>query len=150
MVAKQKKRAAKKSGKAKTPRLFRMIVPVSDIERAAQFYGELLGAPGMRVSPGRHYFDCGGVILACFNPRADGDNWDARPLPDHIYFATGELAAVFVRAQKLGALSAEEVHGAAAGAMVKRPWGERSFYAQDPFGTKLCFVDEKTLFTGRR
>lgn len=150
MPAKGKRKMAKKGGKTKTPRLYRIIVPVGDIERAAQFYGTLLGAPGMRVSPGRHYFDCGGVILACFNPASDGDGWTAQPLPDHIYFATGELAAVFARAQNLGALSKEEVHGAAAGSIVRRPWGERSFYAQDPFGTKLCFVDEKTLFTGRR
>ena len=26
--------------------------------------------------------------------------------------------------------------------------GERSFYARDPFGNGLCFVDENTLFTG--
>jgi len=32
---------------------------------------------------------------------------------------------------------------------VERPWGERSFYAVDPFGNPLCFVDQKTLFTGR-
>jgi hypothetical protein len=36
-----------------------------------------------------------------------------------------------------------------AGAIVRRPWGERSFYAVDPFGNKLCFVDRATLFTGR-
>lgn len=30
-----------------------------------------------------------------------------------------------------------------------QPWGERSFYCADPFGNKLCFVDEKTVFTGR-
>jgi extradiol dioxygenase family protein len=45
------------------PRLFRVIVPVSDIERAAHFYGALLGDVGQRVSPGRHYFDCEGTIL---------------------------------------------------------------------------------------
>ncbi len=33
----------------------------------------VLGVAGERVSPGRHYFDCEGVILACFDPRADGD-----------------------------------------------------------------------------
>jgi hypothetical protein len=33
--------------------------------------------------------------------------------------------------------------------MVVRPWGERSFYVKDPWGNGLCFVDEKTLFTGR-
>ena len=28
-----------------------------------------------------------------------------------------------------------------------RPWGERSFYARDPFHTPICFVDSQTLFT---
>lgn len=29
-----------------------------------------------------------------------------------------------------------------------QPWGERCFYAADPFGNKLCFVDRTTVFTG--
>ena len=35
------------------------------------------------------------------------------------------------------------------GEIAVRPWRERSFYMHDPFGNPLCFVDEKTLFTGR-
>jgi hypothetical protein len=27
-----------------------------------------------------------------------------------------------------------------------RPWGERSFYATDPFGNKCCMVDARTEF----
>ncbi len=38
-------------------RLFRVILPVADIEAAAAFYATLLDDAGMRVSPGRHYFD---------------------------------------------------------------------------------------------
>ena len=49
-------------------RLFRVIVPVSDIDAAARFYEELLGLPGKRVSSGRHYIDCEGTILALFSP----------------------------------------------------------------------------------
>ena len=44
-------------------RIFRLIMPVADIERAARFYGSLLDQTGFRVSPGRHYLECGGVIL---------------------------------------------------------------------------------------
>jgi len=55
------------------PKLFRVILPVSDIERAAAFYKSVLGVAGVRVSSGRHYFDCDGTILACFDPNADGD-----------------------------------------------------------------------------
>jgi catechol 2,3-dioxygenase-like lactoylglutathione lyase family enzyme len=132
------------------PRIFRVILPVNDIELAAKFYADLLGGPGVRVSPGRHYFDCGGVILACFHPKADGDGWEARPNQDHIYFAVKNLESYHRRAAKLGALQKGDVHGEASGEIVKRPWGERSFYGQDPFGNLFCFVDEKTLFTGKR
>jgi predicted enzyme related to lactoylglutathione lyase len=124
-----------------TARIFRVIIPVSDIEAAAAYYAAVLEAPGERISPGRHYFDCGGVILACFDPRADGDPWDARPNPDHIYFAVGDLDGHCkrVRAQPGGELLRP---------IETQPWGERSFYCADPFGNKLCFVDEHTLFRG--
>jgi uncharacterized glyoxalase superfamily protein PhnB len=122
-------------------RLFRVIVPVSDINAAAVFYGSLLGSEGKRVSRGRHYFDCGGTILACCDPRSDGDDVDAKPNPDHIYLAVSDLEDVFQRAAAAGCkwLDAK---------IDRRPWGERSFYAQDPFGNPICFVDEKTVFTG--
>src|SRR5688572_3648585 len=80
------------------PRLFRVIVPVADIERGAEFYTRLLGIQGQRVSGGRHYFDCGGVILALFSPQGDGDEGEARPLPDHVYFAVADLEACHRRA----------------------------------------------------
>jgi catechol 2,3-dioxygenase-like lactoylglutathione lyase family enzyme len=57
-----------------TPRLYRVILPVADLERAAAFYATVFGTPGVRVSPGRHYFDCGGTILACYDQVADGDD----------------------------------------------------------------------------
>ena len=37
-----------------TLRLYRVIMPVDDVESATQFYSTLLEQPGMRVSPGRH------------------------------------------------------------------------------------------------
>jgi len=122
------------------PRLFRVIVPVPDIEAAATFYGNVLGDPGRRISPGRHYFGCGGTILACFDPRSDGDTWDAQPNPDHLYFAVSDLENYLarVRAQP-GSVVHREIE--------TQPWGERSFYCSDPFGNKLCFVDDRTLFT---
>jgi catechol 2,3-dioxygenase-like lactoylglutathione lyase family enzyme len=120
-------------------RLYRVILPVSDIERAQVFYTALLGFEGKRISPGRHYFGCDGVILACFDPRADGDSWDATPNPDHVYFSVDDLEGVFGRAGSAGARILRPIE--------VQPWGERSFYASDPFGNKLCFVDSRTLFT---
>ena len=133
---------------SKAPKLFRVILQVSDLERAAKFYTELLGDPGRRIPrASRHYFDCGPVILALVDVAAGGEK--ARPLPDYIYFAVSNLDAIFSRARELNCLSAEDVHGESAGQIIKRPWGERSFYVQDAWGNGLCFVDEKTLFTGR-
>jgi predicted enzyme related to lactoylglutathione lyase len=123
-------------------KIFRVIVPVSDIERADAFYSQVLASAGQRISPGRHYFFCGEVILACFDPRADGDAFDAQPNPDHLYIATDDLEGAYTRAAKAGAGQGRVPPG-----IETRPWGERSFYITDPFGNPLCFVDEKTIFS---
>jgi catechol 2,3-dioxygenase-like lactoylglutathione lyase family enzyme len=131
-------------------RLFRVILPVDALEVAVRFYVALLDDPGMRVSPGRHYFRCGDVMLAVYNPAADGDARTPRPNFDHVYFAVDDLEAFFARAQRLGTLSKEIGDGGLPmGEIARRPWGERSFYLQDPFGNPLCIVDAATLFTGK-
>jgi len=123
------------------PKLFRVILPVTDIDHAATFYGALLDMVGRRVSPGRHYFDCDGTILACYDPRADGDGHDASANPDHLYFSVTDLEGAYNRACRLEMGWLED-------SIKTRPWGERSFYARDPFGNKICFVDERTAFRG--
>jgi catechol 2,3-dioxygenase-like lactoylglutathione lyase family enzyme len=123
------------------PRIFRVIVPVSDLEAAAAFYARLLGLPARKVDVSRYYFDCGPVILAALDD-------EGPPNPHYIYFAVSDLAEIHERARDLGCLSPGKVHGAEAGEMITRPWGERCFYALDPFGNRLCFVDETTVFTG--
>jgi catechol 2,3-dioxygenase-like lactoylglutathione lyase family enzyme len=134
-----------------TARLFRVILPVTDINRAAAFYEIVLAMKGIRVSDGRHYFDCGGTILACFDPRADGDDDAPTPNPEWLYFAVDDLDATYAACKKAGAAFAmDDVHGDPAGEIAVRPWGERSFYVHDPFGNKLCFVDAQTVFTGPR
>jgi predicted enzyme related to lactoylglutathione lyase len=126
------------------PRLFRVILPVTDIEEAKKFYGLVLGMSGERISPGRHYFDCGGTILACYDPVADGDGlqegWKQHPR-QYVYFAVSDLDATHQLAMNAGGTIVE-------GGIQKMPWGERMFWARDPFGNPISFVDEKTLFTG--
>jgi catechol 2,3-dioxygenase-like lactoylglutathione lyase family enzyme len=130
-------------------RLFRVIMPVDDLESVARFYSTLLDQPGARISPGRHYFKCGDVVLALYSPRMDGDAHTTRPNPDHVYFAVDDLDDVFDRAKRLGGLSTEMGDGQLPmGEIAVRPWGERSFYLRDPFGNPLCFVDSRTLFVG--
>jgi predicted enzyme related to lactoylglutathione lyase len=133
---------------AKAPPLFRVILQVSDLDQAEKFYSKLLNDAGRRIPmASRHYIDCGQVILALVDPTPGGE--EVKPLPDYIYFAVSDLEQVYARASELGCLSTRDVHGASAGEMVVRPWGERSFYVADPWGNGLCFVDEKTLFTGK-
>jgi len=129
------------------PSLFRTILHVSNIDQAAAFYAKLLDIPGWRIAPSRHYFDCGPVILALVDPTGEGGT--AKTNPDYVYFTVRDLEAVHARARELGCLSGGEVHGESAGEIVVRPWRERSFYVYDPFGNGLCFVDERTIFTGR-
>lgn len=131
-------------------KLFRVILPVSDIGRAARFYEIVLGNAGQRVSPGRHYFDCEGVVLACYDPMEDGDGYEAKPIPEPVYLAVDDLQATFHNAKKAGAsLSPAVVPDVGPlGEIAERPWGERSFYASDPFGNPLYFVSRESVFTG--
>jgi catechol 2,3-dioxygenase-like lactoylglutathione lyase family enzyme len=128
-----------------TPRLFRVTVEVANLDKATAFYTELLGDAGKRHPGSRHYYDCGGVILAVLDVSAGG--LTPTPGPKSLYFAVREAAPIHARATKLGALAPYQVHGEAAGALIKRPWGERSFYVVDPWGNDLCFVEDGTLFT---
>ena len=124
-------------------------MPVGDLETAVRYYAALLDQPGMRVSGGRHYFKCGAVMLAVYSPAGDGDSTKPRPNFGHVYFSTSDLEGCYKRAQAAGGLSREIGDGKLPmGEIAKRPWGERSFYVDDPFGNPLCFVDEATLFKG--
>lgn len=131
-------------------KIFRILLPVGDIEQAAVFYDSLLDQPGQRISPGRHYFDCEGLVLACFDPVADGDGYQATPIPEPIYFAVDDLEAVYDRAREAGGVMTDDVIPGvgALGKIEKRPWGEVSFYVSDPFGNPLCFVTRDSAFTG--
>ena len=127
------------------PKIFRVTVEVADIDKAAAFYSKLLGTDGKRHPGARHYFDCGGVILAVLDPSRGG--LTPTPGPKSLYFAVGDVVAVHARAKQLGALAPYKVHGEDAGAVITRPWGEKSFYVVDPWGNDMCFVEDGTLYT---
>ena len=125
-----------------SPRLFRLNIEVGALDRAAPFYAELLGQEGRLQMGARCYFRAGDVTLQVVE--VERPQLAAKAL----YFAVRDLDAVHNRAEALGCLSDEMVHGAPAGEAVVRPWGERSFYAEDPWGNPLCFVDEGTIYAG--
>ena len=126
--------------------LYRTILPVTDIDAAAAFYGEVLGEPGERVSRGRHYFgaETGGAILACYDPKADGDalgaGWHFHS-HQYLYFSVEDLAATHAACARAGARDMTAIKA--------MPWGETQFYALDPFDTPISFVQAGTEFTGR-
>jgi len=122
--------------------LFRLNIEVRDLEEAAAFYATLLGQEGRLQAGSRCYFTVGAVTLQVVQ------TGDPQLLPKALYFSVDDLAAVHGRARELGCLSAEMVHGTPAADPVVRPWGEKSFYAQDPTGNPLCFVDAGTIYAG--
>ena len=133
-----------KSGKD-VPRVFRLNIEVGDLEKAASFYGTLLGAVGRKQAGSRCYFECGDVTLQVLDVSSHGP---LHPLPKALYFTVEDLDAVHARAKSLGCLSGEDVHGSPAGEIAVRPWGERSFYVEDPWNNPLCFVADGTVYAG--
>ena len=128
-----------------TPKIFRITIECSNLDQAAAFYAKLLASEGTRHPGARHYFDCGGVILAVIDVTQGG--LAPTPGPKSIYFAVRDLDGAHGRAAELGALAPFKVHGQPAGEPIQRPWGERSFYLTDPWGNELCFVQDGTLYT---
>ncbi|MEV6830941.1 VOC family protein [Amycolatopsis sp. NPDC051102] len=122
------------------PRVFRLIQPVDDIGVAVAFYAAVLGAPGERIAVNRHYFTCGGVVLACVE--APPEHREPRPRKDPriVYLAVDDVEETFRLVQAAGPRWVDD-------AIETQFWGERSFYA-DPSGNPLCFVQEDTLYLG--
>jgi catechol 2,3-dioxygenase-like lactoylglutathione lyase family enzyme len=124
------------------PQFFRLNVEVGDLDAAVDFYSKLLDLQGRRQPGARVYFNAGPVTLQVVQVQRPHTAAKA------LYFTVQDLEAAFERAKVLGCLSQENVHDAPGGGIVVRPWGERSFYALDPWGNPLCFVEAGTVYTG--
>ena len=130
---------------ADVPSLFRINVEVGHLDEAAKFYGKLFGLDGRKQAGSRCYFTCGPVTLQV----VDVSSVRApHPAAKALYFVVTDLDAVFKRAKSLRCLSREEVHGSPGGEINVHPWGERSFYAEDPWHNPLCFVEAGTIYPG--
>jgi len=149
-TTKKKKKATKKTATRKSdaqdvPNLFRLNVEVGNLDQAAEFYGELFALPGRKQAGSRVYFTCGAVTLQVVDVSSAGK---PHPAAKALYFTVRDLDAVFERAKALGCLSKEGVHGEPGGRITVRPWGERSFYAEDRWQNPLCFVEAGTIYPG--
>ena len=132
-------------GSADVPSLFRINVEVGDLDEAAKFYAKLFGLVGRKQAGSRCYFACGSVTLQV----VDVSSVRApQPAAKALYFVVNDLDAVFKRARSLRCLSQGEVHGSPGGEISVQPWGERSFYAEDPWHNPLCFVQAGTIYPG--
>ena len=128
--------------KKDVPQFFRLNIEVGNLDQAIDFYSKLLEIQGRKQPGSRVYYECGAVTLQVVQVKKPHTAAKA------LYFTVKDLETIFERAKELGCLSAETVHDAPGGGIVVRPWGERSFYGEDPWGNPLCFVEEGTVYTG--
>jgi hypothetical protein len=150
MALKKKRSRKAASGRAKkrvpdVPSLFRINVEVGSLDEAVDFYSTLLGITGRKQAGSRCYFTCGPVTLQVVDVSSVRE---PHPAAKALSFTVKNLDDVFARAQALGCLAEEDVHNARGGAIAVRPWGERSFYAEDKWANPLCFVEAGTIYPG--
>lgn len=127
---------------ADIPQMFRLNVEVGDLAAAAKLYTDLFAQPA-RPQPGnRVYLNCGPVALQVVGAPSP------QPVPKALYFTVNDLDAIHARAKALKIDSNDKVHGVRGGDINVRPWGERSFYADDPWGNTFCFVEAGTVYAG--
>jgi len=138
-------RAARTGASGDAPQFFRLSVEVGNLDEGEDFYGRLLGVKSRKQAGSRCYFECGPVTLSVLDVSSARK---PHPAAKALYFTVRNLEAVFERARALGCLSREGVHDTPGGGIVVRPWGERSFYVEDPWKNPLCFVEEGTVYTG--
>lgn len=129
-----------------TPRIFRVSIQVSQIDEAVAFYSELLGIKSRSVSASECYFECGAVVLLLSQTSRELLQSDQ----EQVNFSVRDIGAIHARASVLNCLAQGIIQDQPAGSVVSRPWGERSFFAIDPYGNVLCFVEADSTATPRK
>lgn len=114
------------------PKLYRVVMQVGNIERAAVFYEGVLGVRGERAGPGRHRLNLSGVVLECVDPAAEGLGYGATPNPDLLHVAVDDLEGAYARASGAGCQWLDPI--------TTHATGERSFTLRDPFGNPVSIA----------
>ena len=78
--------------------IMQILVPVTDVDRAAAFYEDVLGLPLLFKYPGNAFFDADGVRIYLAKPAEPGFDGAAT-----IYFRVDDVTAVFERLVDRGA-----------------------------------------------
>jgi len=88
-------------------RLGQIQVPTQDVERAANFYENVLGLKLLfKAPPGLAFFDCGGVRLMLDRPEKAEFNHPSSIL----YFAVPDIQAAHARMKEQGVKFEDEPH----------------------------------------
>jgi catechol 2,3-dioxygenase-like lactoylglutathione lyase family enzyme len=134
--------------------LCKVILPARSLGRSDAFWSHLLGLDVDTSVDNRHFLYCGSCILALIDTM-EHDRAHARaparafePNPEIVYFGVPDLDETWQRAERLRAPPLGDPGDDVGVGIRERPWGERSFYVRDPAGNPVCFVDDRTLFTG--
>ena len=83
--------------------IMQILVPVTDVDRAARFYADVLGLPLLFRYPGNAFFDAHGVRLYLAAPTEPGYTG-----PATIYFRVDDVTATFERLTERGAAAREQ------------------------------------------
>jgi len=78
--------------------IMQILVPVADVDRAAEFYEHVLGLPMLFRYPGNAFFDADGVRLYLAAPTEPGFDGAAT-----IYFRVDDVSGTLERLEKKGA-----------------------------------------------
>ena len=78
--------------------IMQILVPVSDVDRAAQFYEDVLGLPLLFRYPGNAFFDADGVRIYLAAPTEPGFDGAAT-----IYFRVDDVTGTLERLEARGA-----------------------------------------------
>lgn len=112
-----------------------------DLDRAEEFYGDLLGLPRVARQEGRHvFFRVEGSILLIFNPEATsaGPQPGARlPVPGHGATGPGHYCLSVAGTELDRWRSYLEARGVEIEADFTWPNGARSIYVRDPAGNSV-------------
>jgi len=110
-----------------------ILVPVSDVEKAADFYEHVLQVPLLFKYPGTAFFDADGVRLYLARPTEPG--FDGRA---SIYFRVDDVSATFERLAAAGA----KVRSGPAIAHRDESYDLWLAFVQDPDGNNIGLMRE--------
>ena len=128
------------------PRILESAVYVDDLDKAAAFYGGILGLEEIRRGGNRHiFYRSGAGVLLLFNPEETKvpPEADQLPVPPHGTTGPGHLCFRATAEELVAWQRHLEDNGVAIESEVEWPNGGRSIYFRDPAGNSLEFAEAR-------